>query len=114
MLRSQLKKEGVTDKDDLRVFEGSVLKCNKQAILSFIKELRNFDSSTWLKEIKCNALIIHGEKDIAVPAHHATELNQLLTNSKLEIISGAGHALLWTHEEVLADIIKKYGKLLSN
>lgn len=112
LLKSQLIKEGVTDKDDLNSFEKSILKCDKQAILSFVNELRSFDSSTWLKEIKCFTLIIRGEEDNAVPAHHARELNQLLSNSKLEVIAGAGHALLWTHVKALVDIIKKYEEFL--
>lgn len=106
LLKSQLKKEGVTDEHDLQIFEKSVLGCKKLAIQKYIKELRDFDSSTWLNHIKCKTLVVRGQKDVAVPAHHALELNRLIKNSILKEIEGAGHAMLWTHEASLIEIIK--------
>ena len=42
-------------------------------------------------------LLLHGDADRVVPVERARELNRLLPNSALKVISGAGHALPITH-----------------
>jgi len=54
-----------------------------------------FDSRNRLREIKCPTLIIAGSRDDAVPMHHAKMLHDGIAGSRLVVIAGADHALLW-------------------
>ncbi len=46
-----------------------------------------------LKNIATPTLIIHGEKDLLLPLHVATEVHKSIPNSKFEIILNVGHTL---------------------
>jgi 3-oxoadipate enol-lactonase len=61
------------------------------------REAMAFDSRERLQEIKCPTLIVAGSNDNAVPMHHATMLHDRIAGSKLAVIEGADHALIWTH-----------------
>jgi pimeloyl-ACP methyl ester carboxylesterase len=61
------------------------------------KEAMAFDSRARLKEIKCPTFIVAGSDDNAVPMHHAKMLHDGIARSKLVVIKGANHALLWAH-----------------
>jgi pimeloyl-ACP methyl ester carboxylesterase len=50
-----------------------------------------FDQTDLLPNIKVPALLIWGEYDSAVPLHIAKEMNELISNSRLEIIEKVGH-----------------------
>ncbi|HEY0778147.1 MAG TPA: alpha/beta fold hydrolase [Gemmatirosa sp.] len=58
-----------------------------------------FDSRRRLTEIGCPTLIIAGSHDQAVPMHHATMLRDGIMGSRLVVLDGADHALLWTHAD---------------
>ena len=49
------------------------------------------DSTPLLPQVTCPVLIIHGVDEQLIPFHEAEMMKQHLPNSKLEIISGAGH-----------------------
>ena len=63
------------------------------------REAMAFDSRERLKEIKCPTLIVAGSNDNAVPMHHATMLHDGIAGSKLAVIEGADHALMWAHPD---------------
>jgi pimeloyl-ACP methyl ester carboxylesterase len=44
-----------------------------------------------LGEIRCPALILHGEQDVWIPISYAEELQRRLTNSTLKIIPKSRH-----------------------
>jgi 3-oxoadipate enol-lactonase len=56
-----------------------------------------FDGRSRLPEIRCPTLVIAGERDDAVPMHHARELHAGIAGSRLAVVQGADHALVWTH-----------------
>lgn len=58
-----------------------------------------FDSRSRLAEIKCPTLIIAGSLDNAVPIHHAHTLNKSIAGSRLVVIEGADHTLIWTRPQ---------------
>jgi pimeloyl-ACP methyl ester carboxylesterase len=60
------------------------------------REAMAFDSRARLKEIKCPTLIIAASEDNAVPMHHRKMLHDGIAESKLVVIEGADHALLWS------------------
>lgn len=63
------------------------------------KEAMAFDSRGRLNEIRCPTLIIAGSNDNAVPMHHASMLHDGIAGSKLVVIAGADHALMWAHPD---------------
>ena len=63
------------------------------------REATAFDSRSRLSEIHCPTLIIAGASDEAVPMHHAKMLENGIVGSRLVIIDGADHSLIWRHSE---------------
>jgi pimeloyl-ACP methyl ester carboxylesterase len=69
------------------------------------KEAMAFDSRGRLHEINCPTLVIAGSDDKAVPMHHAKMLHDGIAGSRLVVISGADHALMWARpDEWLAKV----------
>jgi pimeloyl-ACP methyl ester carboxylesterase len=58
-----------------------------------------FDGRSQLSEIKCPTLIIAGSRDQAIPIHHAEMLHKGIRGSKLVVLEGADHALIWEDSE---------------
>jgi pimeloyl-ACP methyl ester carboxylesterase len=67
-----------------------------------------FDSRSRLSEIKCPTLIIAGSADKGIPLHHAHMLHDGISGSKLVIMEGADHALLWSHPEEFARVTNTF------
>ena len=57
------------------------------------------DSMPRLAEIACPTLIVAGSNDQPVPIHHPKMLHDGITGSRLAIVDGADHALIWTHTD---------------
>jgi len=68
---------------------------DRDLMIAAWKETMAFDSRQRLGEIRCPTLIIAGSKDDAVPMHHAHMLHDGIVGSKLVVIDGADHALIW-------------------
>jgi pimeloyl-ACP methyl ester carboxylesterase len=60
-----------------------------------------FDSRRRLAEIRCPTLVVAGSKDTAVPLHHARMLHDGIAGSRLTVIDGADHALVWARPDDL-------------
>ena len=69
----------------------------------------NEDLSECAKNVKCEALLIWGESDTAVPVSQAKELDELLENSKLIILPGTHYLYLEKLGEV-SKLIKEFIK----
>lgn len=70
--------------------------------------LKNFNSSTWLHEIKTPALIIAGKEDVIAPLSGAEEVQKKIgNNTKLNIIPG-GHASPIEQPQKVVDEIFKF------
>jgi pimeloyl-ACP methyl ester carboxylesterase len=67
-----------------------------------------FDSRRRLAEIKCPTLVVAASSDEAVPLHHAKMLHDGITGSKLVIIDGADHALIWARPNELVQVIDEF------
>ncbi|KAL1527964.1 hypothetical protein AB1Y20_009335 [Prymnesium parvum] len=55
-----------------------------------------FNSTRYLQEIDCPALVVTGDQDAVLPAANSRSLAERLPNCRLEVLQGAGH-LFWTH-----------------
>lgn len=53
-------------------------------------------------------LVVAGSQDQAVPLHHATMLRQGIAGSRLVIIDGADHALIWDRPQELVRITEEF------
>lgn len=67
-----------------------------------------FDGRPRLGEIRCPTLIIAGSSDTAVPMHHAKMLAAGIPDSRLVMVDGAGHTLIWTHPEPLLKAVEEF------
>jgi pimeloyl-ACP methyl ester carboxylesterase len=75
-----------------------------QTFLNVVKE----SVITFAEKITTPTLIVWGEKDKETPLKDAYEISEAIKNSRLEIISGAGHKLHRTHSRELAKIINSF------
>lgn len=67
---------------------------NSEALFKLMTATRERpDYREKLKSIKVPTLIIHGEKDLLFPVFMANEVHKNITESRFEIIPGAGHTL---------------------
>ena len=72
------------------------------------REAMAFDSRSRLHEIRCPTLVIAGSDDNAVPMHHATMLHDGIAGSKLVVIAGADHALMWTRPDEWVEKVSEF------
>jgi 3-oxoadipate enol-lactonase len=77
-------------------------------MLTAWKETMAFDSRRRLSEIRCPTLVVAGAKDNAVPAHHARMLHEGIAGSRLVMIEGASHALVWTHPDAFVRAVEEF------
>lgn len=81
---------------------------DRRPMVATWKEVLSFDSRPRLGEIDCPTLIIAGAEDKGVPLHHAQMLHQGIRGSRLVVVDGATHTLLWTHPDQLLDITESF------
>jgi pimeloyl-ACP methyl ester carboxylesterase len=67
--------------------------------------LLTFDSRSWLKEIRVPTLVVGGTHDAAVPRHHFDTLVNGIPGAFGRLVERAGHTLIWTHTQELADVV---------
>jgi pimeloyl-ACP methyl ester carboxylesterase len=72
------------------------------------KEAMAFDSRGRLHEIRCPTLVIAGSDDKAVPMHHAKMLHDGIAGSKLAVITGADHALMWARSDEWLEEVSEF------
>ena len=61
-----------------------------------------FDSRARLGEIACPTLVLAGAADKGVPMHHARQLHEGIAHSRLVVIDGADHAMIWADPDRFA------------
>ncbi|MGA9981308.1 MAG: alpha/beta fold hydrolase [Candidatus Sulfotelmatobacter sp.] len=81
---------------------------DQRLMVSAWREAMAFDSRDRLGEIRCPTLIVAGSKDQAVPIQHAEMLHEGIAGSRLVIIDGADHSLIWTHPDELARVTREF------
>lgn len=67
---------------------------NTEAIMKLMKATQERkDYRKELQNVKVPCLIIHGEKDLLIPSHMASEVHKSIPNSEFILIKQAGHTL---------------------
>jgi len=65
-----------------------------------------FDTHDRLSQIKSPTLILHGDRDILVPAENAEILHEQIPGSRVRIVQGTGHCFFWEEpEEVVQEVV---------
>jgi len=77
-------------------------------MVQVFKNVSEYDSLEYCRQIITPTLIIWGDKDKETPLSDANEINKAIAASKLEIIKGAGHKLHRTHPQMLAEKITDF------
>ena len=66
--------------------------------VAFARLLRD-DARPRLRELKMPVLLLWGERDPLVPLQYAEQMNAMIPNSRLQVISRAGHIPMWENPE---------------
>ncbi|MBI2724374.1 MAG: alpha/beta fold hydrolase [Chloroflexi bacterium] len=61
-----------------------------------------------LGEIAAPALIINGSDDILTPMRFAQTLARGISGSRLSVVEGAGHGMIWSHTEAVTQEIRTF------
>jgi pimeloyl-ACP methyl ester carboxylesterase len=81
---------------------------DKRRMIGAWKAAMAFDGRSRLDAIRCPTLIVAGSADGAVPMHHARLLHAGISSSRLLVIEGADHALVWSRPEALVDAVEEF------
>ncbi len=85
----------------------SVMAVNRAAPMrGAVRGLVTFDSRPWLNEINVPTLVVGGTHDTGVPQHHFDTLLAGIPGALGRLVDRAGHTLVWTHTQELADILR--------
>jgi pimeloyl-ACP methyl ester carboxylesterase len=96
------------DDERARWVAGLIAEQDGAAMVSAWREAMAFDSRNRLAEIRCPTLVVAGSHDNAVPLHHATLLHEGIARSKLVVVDGATHALIWERPLELVRIVDEF------
>jgi len=80
----------------------------RELMVSAWRETMAFDSRGRLAQIGCPTLVVAGANDQAVPIHHAKMLHDGIPGSRLVIIDGADHGLIFTHTGELLRVTDEF------
>ena len=94
---------------ELRQFMAAALKMAPPPAREVLERTRTgaleFDAYDRLPEIRCPVLIVHGDKDVLVPAENASLIRNRIPQAELLMIPGAGHSFgavdpVGTHQRI--------------
>ncbi|MCX7829495.1 MAG: alpha/beta hydrolase [Acidobacteria bacterium] len=92
MLSKLLSGENINNKEIVLRVKKMISKQRQDSIINALKAMRDRkDRSFLLKKIDVPTLFICGEKDVLTPSEEMKEMSAYVTNSKFQIVKGAGH-----------------------
>lgn len=87
-----------------------LLKNGKAILYLDMLSCKQFDSSSWISSIEIPTLIFCGRDDKITPCESSHELANRLSNSRLHVVSGAGHMVMIESPEVFNGVVKNFMK----
>lgn len=90
---------GAVDESERQSLAAAALRQGAAGLVDGLRYLAATDLRAGLERVGCPTLILHGDQDPIVPAAASARLHEGLPTSRLETISGAGHALPLRHAE---------------
>lgn len=70
--------------------------------------LLRFDSRDWVGRLGLETMVMVPTADFLVPTRWQYELASLVPDARLVEVPGAGHELVWTHPDLVADEIQEF------
>ena len=70
--------------------------------------LLRFDSTDWIGKLDVEAMVIAPDNDFLVPPAWQRELADAIPEGRLVEIPGAGHEVVWTHSDQVADALRDF------
>lgn len=70
--------------------------------------LLRFDSRDWVGKLEVDTMVVIPTSDFLVPTKWQYELAAAIPAAKVVEIEGAGHELVWTHADALADELAEF------
>ncbi|MDK2464358.1 MAG: alpha/beta hydrolase [Candidatus Korarchaeota archaeon] len=70
--------------------------------------LRGYNAEPWLGEVKCPTLVVVGRDDRVTPVDQSRRIAELIPNSELVVVDGAGHLILYEKPDLLNSLIENF------
>lgn len=70
--------------------------------------LLRFDSRDWVGRLGLETMVLIPENDFLVPTHWQHELADAIRGARVVTVEGAGHELVWTHADRVADELRAF------
>jgi 3-oxoadipate enol-lactonase len=81
---------------------------DRNLMVTACREAMAFDGRQRLSEIRCPTLIVAGSNDTAVPIHHRNTLHHGIAGSRLVVMEGSDHTLIWTRTPEFLRVIDDF------
>jgi len=94
--------------EDIRTYVQMVTQMDMIVTLQLLKDYENYNATSWLHKITVPTLIIAGEKDIIIPREEQEIMQQLIPNSKFEMIRNGSHVPQLDIPELVSSIIDRF------
>jgi len=79
-----------------------------EALGGLLESLRGLDLRSWLGGIRCPTLVVGAELDRTFPPERSRALAAAIAGARLEIVPGAGHALVVEAPERLLRVVREF------
>ena len=89
-------------------FKELLLKSNPETAANDLKACNEFDTTDILLKIKVPTFIITGKEEKLAPIKNSVRLKNLIDNSRMEIIEGAGHFVMLEKPAEFNRILKEF------
>jgi pimeloyl-ACP methyl ester carboxylesterase len=70
--------------------------------------LLRFDSRDWVGKLNVDTMVVIPSADFLVPVSWQHELADAIADAKVVEVEGAGHELVWTHADRVADELREF------
>jgi pimeloyl-ACP methyl ester carboxylesterase len=70
--------------------------------------LLRFDSTDWIAKLGVRTMVMVPSADFLVPPRWQYELAASIPDAQLVEVAGAGHELVWTHADRVADELRRF------
>lgn len=91
--------------DFLPTLVGDALRAGPVNLLLSTLDILGNDTTEILKRITAPTLLVFGDRDNLIPSAMGEAMNRLIPTSRLEIIEGAGHVLMWDHPRTFNHLV---------
>jgi pimeloyl-ACP methyl ester carboxylesterase len=85
-----------------------LIKNGKKTLYSDMMTCEEFNSKAWISSIKIPSIVICGSDDKITPFELSKELSQGISESRLEVISGAGHMVMMEAPDKFNNVVKSF------